>query len=160
MNPIGGMNVAIVWIPPPMPPARIVTNHSGEPTVVNNSPKPSTKRVPAKISKKSMKAPPILIVTHKHQVHGHQENGNAHRPVEHDSVNLVRQGFPDAVALFHRLLGQPVDSPVAAVGQQDIGFFVEFGFDFLLMTVRALSTPPCSPSEAIRSSPSSNFNAV
>ena len=63
MNPMGGINVARVWTAPPTPPARRVVNHSGLPMAPSSSPKPSTKMVPAKISKKSMNAPPKLMVT-------------------------------------------------------------------------------------------------
>ncbi len=56
------MKVATVCRPPPMPLANSTVSHSGEPRLPSNSPKPSTSKAAANWSKKSMKAPPMLMV--------------------------------------------------------------------------------------------------
>ena len=56
-----GIKVETVWIPPPIPSARIVLSHSGLPMLVSRLPKPWTKMAPKRISKKSIKADPMLI---------------------------------------------------------------------------------------------------
>ena len=61
MKPIGGIKVAMVWMPPPMPSAMMVFIQSG---AFSSDKRPlgrSTKIAPPKISKKSIKAPPMLI---------------------------------------------------------------------------------------------------
>ncbi len=57
-----GMKVATTWMPPPMPSASPMISHSGVPSAASAAAVPSTKMVPAAMSKKSMKAPPMLMV--------------------------------------------------------------------------------------------------
>ena len=57
-----GMKVATVCKPPPMPLARMTVSHSGDPSPPSTSAKPSTSNASAALSKKSMKAPPMLMV--------------------------------------------------------------------------------------------------
>jgi hypothetical protein len=62
-NPMIGMKVATTWMPPPMPLASSTISHSGAPDPASTwAAGPSTKTVPAAWSKKSMKAPPMLMV--------------------------------------------------------------------------------------------------
>ena len=59
------MKVATVWMPPPNPSERSVTSNSGKPMASSTARNPSTVTAPVNWSKKSMKAPPRLIVTMK-----------------------------------------------------------------------------------------------
>jgi len=63
MKKIGGMNVAIVCKPAPMPPASSATSQPGAAMRVSNALVPSTNSAPPARSKKSMKAPPTVCVS-------------------------------------------------------------------------------------------------
>ncbi|WP_459891927.1 hypothetical protein [Desulfothermus okinawensis] len=65
INPIGGIKVATVWMPAPTPLASIVIIHAGKWKLLSKWDRPSTNTVPQKISKKSIKHPPTLIVNIK-----------------------------------------------------------------------------------------------
>jgi len=57
-----GMKVETICMPPPMPSASTTRDQTGRPNCSIQLPRPSTRRVPTVMSKKSMKAPPMLMV--------------------------------------------------------------------------------------------------
>ena len=61
--PMMGMKVPTIWMPVPKPSAMTVISHSGAPMDDRAARGASTKRAAPRMSKKSMNAPPRLMVS-------------------------------------------------------------------------------------------------